>query len=172
MPRSYEDLFMRLLVAVGSDALRDAYARALASRPPVEAPTAPAPVAAAKPASATEPKLLFQQLKELPQTKAVVPGPVALTTTGRRGTGAVTIRNGAGYAHLVRLAVRWNAPGQEQPLLLYGDNFIDLLPQEEATIPVEVLLPEGNQAEAFTGTLIISGSNVPEQEVPITVRRQ
>jgi hypothetical protein len=172
LPRSYEDLWMRLLVAAGSDALRDAYAHALASRPPAEEPAAPAPVAAAKPANASEPKLLFQQLKELPQTRASMTGPVTLATSGRRGTGSVTIRNGAGYAHLVRLRVRWNVPGQEEPFLMYGDNFIDLLPQEEATIPVEVLLPEGSQAESFTGTLVLSGSNVPERAIPIAIIRK
>ena len=172
IPRSYEDLWMRLLVAVGNDDLRDAYARALASKPPVQEPAAPAPVAAAKPASATEPKLLFQQLKELPATQVSLPTSVTLTTSGRRGNGSVTIRNGAGYAHLVRLQVRWDAPDQAAPFLMYGDNFIDLLPQEETTIPLEFLLPEGSQAALFSGTLVLSGSNVPEQKVPITVRRQ
>jgi beta-mannosidase len=172
IPRSYEDLWMRLLVAVGNDALRDAYARALASRPPVEEPAAPAPVAAVKPATATEPKLLFQQLKELPATQVSLPTSLTLTTSGRRGNGSVTIRNGAGYAHLVRLQVRWDAPDQAAPFLMYGDNFIDLLPQEEMTIPLEFLLPEGSQAASFSGTLVISGSNVSSQTIPITVRRE
>jgi hypothetical protein len=163
---------MRLQVAVGNDALRDAYARALASRPPVEEPAAPAPVAAVKPATATEPKLLFQQLKELPATQVNLPTSVILTTSARRGNGSVTIRNGAGYAHLVRLQVRWDAPDQAAPFLMYGDNFIDLLPQEEMTIPLEFLLPEGSQAASFSGTLVISGSNVSSQTIPITVRRE
>jgi Glycosyl hydrolases family 2/Putative glutamine amidotransferase/Glycosyl hydrolases family 2, TIM barrel domain len=175
-PRPYEDLCMRMLVEVGNDGLREAYDRLLASRPqadrPANKPNKPAAVSAPDPTDPPAPKLLFQQLKELPQTHVTLPESVTLVTTERRGTGSVVIRNGSGYAHLVRLEVRWDAPEQAAPLLLLGDNFIELLPQEEAKIPLEVLLPEMSPAISFTGSLVISGSNVPSHTIPITVRRQ
>lgn len=46
-------------------------------------------------------------------------------------------------------------------LLMYGNNFIDLLPQKEMNNHLEFLLPENRDARSFSRKLVLSASNAP-----------
>ncbi len=111
-------------------------------------------------------KPLFQTLKEQPAATVQVAAPAAKAAGGNASTLAITIENGKNYARLVRLRIVWDGP---QPYMqLYGDNFFDMMPGESKQVSLELAFPEKLAAPAH-GKLIVLGSNLAANEIPITV---
>jgi len=112
---------------------------------------------------------LFETLQDLPAAKVILPHSVKLTAAAGRARGTVTIRNGAKYARLVRLHLNWEGPQNQAPfLVLFGDNYFDLLPGEEARVALDVRLREAAKG-TFTGRLSVAGSNVSASVIPVEI---
>ncbi len=113
---------------------------------------------------------LFETLQNLPVADVTLPSDLKLTATGDRARGTVTIRNGANYARLVRLGLKWGGPPDKAPyLVLFGDNYFDLLPGEEAQVSLDVRLRKGSKG-TFEGQLSVEGSNLGPTAVPIAIK--
>lgn len=116
-------------------------------------------------------KPLFQQLKEQPMAQVGV-GTKGIEVWIKEGVGrfALPLTNGDRFAHLVRARIEWaEAAFEKGTAVLYSDNAVDLLPKEQRTLNAEVhvLTPLG---KTITGTLIIKGSNIPTQRIPIRLK--
>jgi beta-mannosidase len=112
-------------------------------------------------------KPLFQTLKEQPETKIdvsfdLVTGPRTLQVAGTR---QIILKNGASYAHLVRLRMEWDPKGPQPYLTEFSDNAFEMLPGEEKTIVLSwrMVAPEQHPS----GTLIVDGANATQVQVPL-----
>ena len=73
------------------------------------------------------------------------------------------------YVRLVRLRVEWNEPESQAPyIVMYSDNYFDLLPGESRTITLDLLMPP-QVGKTIQGRLLMEASNAPAQEIPITI---
>jgi hypothetical protein len=52
---------------------------------------------------------------------------------------------------------------------MYGDNYFDLMPGEAKTLSIDVRLPRGARGR-FEGQLVVEGSNVAENGIPLELR--
>ena len=117
--------------------------------------------------AAAQDKPLMQLLKEQP-TARVSLAQESVEATIRAGAGcfSLSLSNGNQFARLVRMRTQWNDAATKPYVELYSDNYFDLLPGESKTINVDLLAPQ-SVAGALEGTLIIEGTNLPEQRVPL-----
>jgi hypothetical protein len=73
------------------------------------------------------------------------------------------------YARLVRARARWSSAEKQSPfLVMYSDNYFDLMPGETREVTLEFRLPEGANRAAH-GFLVVEGSNVAGGEVAISL---
>jgi beta-mannosidase len=144
--KSYFSIFMRMIAMASGERPAVAYDELLAARD----------------------KPLFESLRDLPKAPLSLPAQVVAVTSGDRAHAVLNLVDGAAYARLVRVRAEWSDDGAPY-LVKYSDNYFDLLPGEEKSLDLEMLLPAG-KAVNVTGTLIISGSNVAEQRVPVKLQ--
>jgi hypothetical protein len=112
---------------------------------------------------------LFEMLQDQPKAKLEVPKTVAFTVAEGRGEGILQLRNGSDYARLVRVRAEWAVADSKAPyLVMFGDNYFDLLPREAKDLAIQIRLPKGTQGRV-PGRLIVEGSNVDRAEVPCEV---
>jgi beta-mannosidase len=111
---------------------------------------------------------LMQLLKQQPIAGVKAsPAAIEVTIKDKAGMFAVEIANGERFARLVRLRMECGDPAQQsQLLMMYGDNYFDLLPREQKTVAVE-LRASRPPVGTINGTLVIEGSNVREIRIPV-----
>ena len=119
--------------------------------------------------AAAQEKPLFEILSELPTTSLTLPEKLNIHMKGMRGETVLNLKNSERYARLVRIRVEWDLEDRPAPHVLFGRNYVDLLPQEEKQIVFEAISPEV-QAGIVRGHLIVEGSNVAKKRIPIEVR--
>ncbi|MFA5058120.1 MAG: glutamine amidotransferase, partial [Opitutaceae bacterium] len=114
-------------------------------------------------------KPLFETLQDEPAAVLQLPPAVQLTASGGQAQGSFRLTNGTGYARLVRVRAVWNGPEAEAPyLVMYSDNYFDLMPGETKELSLDLRLPAGMD-KPVQGRLIVEGSNVAASEIPITL---
>ena len=117
-------------------------------------------------------KPLFEMLKEQPAVDVKVPASLQAKVSGKQTSVSLDLTNGAGYARLVRVRAEWNGPQEEAPyLVMYSDNYFDLLPGQAKTVTLDVYLPKTSTGTT-SGTLIVEGSNVSAKQIPITLQAE
>lgn len=115
-------------------------------------------------------KPLFETLKEQPPATVQTPKSVEGKISQGRGRFSVQLTNGTRYARLVRVRATWAGEPADSPyLVLYNDNYFDLLPGETKTIRGDLLLPDAG-IHSISGMLTVAGVNVPPTEIPITLQ--
>jgi hypothetical protein len=110
---------------------------------------------------------LFEILKKLPPAILSVPERLLVRTSGKEQRLSLTLLNGQNYARLVRVRAEWDEG--EPDVVLYSDNYFDLLPGESKSVQVEFHSIEEHPGTA-DGRLLIEGTNVTKAEVPIAPR--
>jgi hypothetical protein len=114
-------------------------------------------------------KPLFETLQDQPATVLRLPPAVQLTASGGRARGSFGLSNGTGYARLVHVRAVWNAPEAQAPyLVMYSDNYFDLMPGETKELSLDLRLPAGMN-KPVQGRLIVEGSNVAASEIPLAL---
>jgi hypothetical protein len=115
---------------------------------------------------------LFETLKVQPEAELNSVESVQATVVDSRASASINVTNKSRYARLVRMRAEWNeGQGAAPNLVIFGDNYFDLMPHESRAVEVEFFLPEGGQ-HAARGRLVIEGSNLKAVEVPIALRGQ
>lgn len=116
---------------------------------------------------ATRVRPLFETLQDSPTASLMLPASVQLSVTSRGAAGELTIRNGNRFARLVRVRAEWEKSDDKPPyLVMYGDNYFDLMPGESKVIPIGVRLPRDAHGR-ITGRFVVEGSNVSTRMIPI-----
>jgi beta-mannosidase len=117
-------------------------------------------------------KPVMQLLKEQPAAN-LTPGPqsVHVPIKDRAGRFSLDLSNGERFARLVRVRAEWKEEVNKPHVMLYSDNYFDLLPHEKRTLEVDLRLAT-KPAEEVEGTLVIEGTNVPEQRIPISLKAE
>lgn len=109
-------------------------------------------------------KPLFQTLKEQPATKIDVRlEPAEETTDATERVRLVRLKNGASYAHLVRLRVEWDTKTPEPYLTEFDDNAFEMLPGEERT--VRLSWRTASARGGGSGELVVDGANVRQTKL-------
>jgi len=148
--KAYFDVFMRMMATATGEKPAVEYGRMLSARE----------------------KPLFETLKEQAGTELKVPEGVAAAVSGDEANVSLNIENESRYAHLVRVSAVWEAESAKAPyLVMYSDNYFDLLPGEMKAIDVRVLTPRGLTG-TIKGKFMVKGSNVSPAVVPITLRAE
>ena len=143
--RSYLYVFMELLAAASGEKPHIPYENLLAARK----------------------KPLFETLKDLPTAHLKVSAAGAERSGGDAGV-SLQLVNRNNYARLLRVRLDSEDRSQAAPyLVLYDDNYFDLLPHETRTVNARLLFP-GGKAGTFSGKLVVSGTNV--EPVSMSVR--
>jgi hypothetical protein len=146
--KSYFSLFMRMIALASGEKPAVAFDDLLAARD----------------------KPLFESLKDLPRASLTLPTEVHTVASGNRAHAVLKIASGDKYARLVRVRAEWPDGSSRAPyLVMYSDNYFDLLPGEEKSLDLEMFLPS-NQGGNIAGTLIIEGSNIAAQRIPLDVQ--
>ena len=144
---AYFALFMRMLVAATGQQPATPYDEILAARD----------------------NPLFENLKSSPSAALRVPEALNVKASRGKASASLEIVNGQQFARLVRLRAEWSAPESQTPyLVMYSDNYFDLLPGENKMITLDLFLPQ-QIGKSIQGHLFIEGSNAPAQEIPITI---
>ncbi len=146
--KAYLQIFMQLLVAATGEKPQTPYKTILAKR--------------------AEP--LFENLKNLPpaeiKTPLIVSGEISLG----RGHFSLQLTNKDRYARLLRVRAKWNGEPPDSPcLVLYSDNYFDLLPGQSKTIEGELFLPDV-KTNSISGILTVQGVNVPPTEIAVKLQ--
>ena len=145
--RAYFDLFMRMLAEASGEKPAIAFNALIASRD----------------------KPLFETLKDLPPATVNLPASVKGVLSANKATIPLTLINSSQYARLVRIHIDWTTPAESSPyLLLYSDNYFDLLPGESKGVEIKVFVRAGTVGPIM-GNLVVQGSNVSALQVPITL---
>jgi hypothetical protein len=146
--KSYFLLFMRMLAEATGDKPQEDYQSLLAAHE----------------------KPLFESLKDQPAADLSLPAKLEAKVSGRRAKLSLNLQATEQYARLVRVRAEWDGPQEQAPyLVLYGDNYFDLLPKEAKTIDLDVFLP-AQWGKKVAGHLIVEGTNVGTQKIPIELQ--
>jgi hypothetical protein len=114
-------------------------------------------------------KPLFETLKDSPSAALRTPDALNAKASGGKASASLNVVNGQQYARLVRLRVEWNEPESQAPyLVMYSDNYFDLLPGESKTITLDLFMPP-QVRKTIQGRVVMEASNAPAQEIPITI---
>lgn len=109
---------------------------------------------------------LFETLQDQPDAELFLPKQVELTAEAGMAKGVLRIQNGPNYARLLRVRAEWEGGQSGAPyLVMYDDNYFDLLPNETRSLAIEMRLPQGAPGRV-TGRLIVEGSNADRMEIP------
>jgi hypothetical protein len=115
-------------------------------------------------------KPLMQLLKEQPLAEVTLGSqPVNMSIKGKAGRFSLDLSNGDHFARLVRVRAEWEDEVNKPHVLLYSDNYFDLLPREKRTIEVDLRL-QAKPTGTVEGTLVVEGTNVAEQRIPIHLK--
>jgi len=115
-------------------------------------------------------KPLFESLKDQPAGDLSLPAKLEAKVSERRAKLSLNLQANAQYARLVRVRAEWDGPQEQTPyLVLYGDNYFDLLPKEAKTIDLDVFLPS-QWGQKVAGHLIVEGTNIGTQKIPIELQ--
>jgi hypothetical protein len=145
--KSYFALFMRMLAAATGQQPATPYDEVLAARD----------------------KPLFETLKDAPSAALRTPHALNAKASGGKASASLNVVNGQQYVRLVRLRVEWNEPESQAPyLVMYSDNYFDLLPGESRTITLDLFMPP-QVRKTIQGRVVVEASNAPAQEIPITI---
>jgi len=148
--KAYFDLFMRMLAEATGERPAAGFDALIASRD----------------------KPLFEMLKDLPPAAVGLPPEVKAKVSGNKATIPLTFANGPQYARLVRVRIDWETRAEGNPdLLLFSDNYFDLLPGEKRDLEIRVSASTGTLGP-IQGKLVVAGSNVPAMQIPITLETQ
>jgi hypothetical protein len=114
-------------------------------------------------------KPLFEMLKDLPAADVKF-SVNAETRASADGLGfSLQLANGEHYARLLRVQARWEGAGSSgRDLVLYDDNYFDLLPGESRRIEARLPLLQ-DHGEHLNGTVRLEGTNVSPTEIPISL---
>lgn len=117
-------------------------------------------------------KPLFEMLQDQPPATLNTTDSVKATASGNRAATSLNFTNGTRYARLIRVRAEWNdtLPGNPY-LILYKDNYFDLMPEESKSLSLDFFLPP-SQGRPVQGRLILEGSNMLPREIPITIDRK
>jgi hypothetical protein len=144
---AYFALFMRMLAAATGQQPATPYDEVLAARD----------------------KPLFETLQDSPSAALRTPDALNAKASGGKASASLNVVNGQQYARLVRLRVEWNEPESQAPyLVMYSDNYFDLLPGESKTITLDLFMPP-QVRKTIQGRVVMEASNAPAQEIPITI---
>jgi beta-mannosidase len=113
---------------------------------------------------------LFETLKNQPAASLQLSKSVEARFAEGKAAASLSISNkSASYARLVRARAEWSSPENQAPfLVIYGDNYFDLMPGETKEITLDFRLSEAANQSA-RGRLIVEGSNVAQKEIPIAL---
>ena len=76
--------------------------------------------------------------------------------------------NGDRYARLLRFSVEWISAMPVSPyLVLYDDNYFDLLPGESRTVSARLFFSQ-KKAGPINGKLVVKGTNVEPTEIMVS----
>ena len=115
-------------------------------------------------------KPLFETLKDSPTTEIAVPAHLQGRAEGGKAMFNVDLRNTGKYARLVRVKAEWNGPQGKIPyLVLFSDNYFDLLPGETRWLKLEVFLPEGHSGKV-TGILVVEATNAARKQIALELQ--
>jgi hypothetical protein len=99
-----------------------------------------------------------------------LPAKLEAKVSGRRAELSLNLQATGQYARLVRIRAEWDGPHEQAPyLILYGDNYFDLLPEEARRLNLDVFLP-AQRSEKLAGRLIVEGTNVASAKIPIELQ--
>lgn len=139
--RAYFYVFMELLAAASGEKPQASYETLLEARE----------------------KPLFETLKDLPRAKVKV----SVTVDSKASAGAahmsIRVTNGDRYARLLRFRTEGDGTAQSPPLVLYDDNYFDLMPGEDRTIDAKILCSREATAH-ISGRLVMTGANVESKD--------
>jgi beta-mannosidase len=111
-------------------------------------------------------KPLFETLQNQPAAELSLPKSVEFTADAGKAKGVIQIQNGSNYARLLRVRAEWDVAQHGAPyLVMYDDNYFDLLPSETRNLSIEMRLPSSARGRV-TGRLIVEGSNLDRTEIP------
>jgi len=148
--KSYFTLFMRMIAAASGEKPAAAFEEILAERD----------------------KPLFESLKDLPTATLVVPSLLVAKTSGNKASASLVVKNGSGYARLIRVRAEWrDGEGNAPYLVEFSDNFFDLLPGESKSLTLEMFLAEGHVGNP-SGSLVVEGPNIETKHIPMELRLQ
>jgi hypothetical protein len=143
--RAYLHIFMELLVAASGDKPQVSFEKLLEARE----------------------KPLFETLKDIPTAKVEVLAMAETQSSGADARLSVRVTNGDRYARLLRFRTEWENAAKNAPyLVLYDDDYFDLMPGESRTIKATLLSQDGKPGH-ISGRLIVSGTNVDAREIRI-----
>jgi beta-mannosidase len=109
---------------------------------------------------------LFETLKDLPLANIKV-SVTAEKMSADGATFSVQLRNDDHYARLLRLRTEWKGEDSSaSDLVLYDDNYFDLLPGEARVIQAKLPLI-GEHVGHLGGKLFVQGTNVERKDIPI-----
>ncbi len=146
--KAYFQIFMQLLVAATGEKPQATYSAILSQR--------------------EEP--LFEMLKDLPAAEVKTAATVSGEISPGHGRFSVQLTNNDRYARLIRVHAKWDGEPSDSPdLVLYGDNYFDLLPRETKTVEGELILPDANTT-SISGTVTVEGVNVPATNIPVKLQ--
>jgi hypothetical protein len=96
--------------------------------------------------------------------------PAAIEAEAKAGMASfkVAVTNGDRFARLLRMRIEWSDAAAQAPVVLYGENYFDLFPNEKKEVAVDVAMPESFSGTA-KGTLILEGTNAPETRIPVSL---
>jgi hypothetical protein len=112
---------------------------------------------------------LFETLQDQPKAQLDLPAKIQFAISAGRGEGTLQLRNGSDYARLVRVRAEWEGADSQAPyLVMFDDNYFDLLPNETRDLSIEIRMPRDARGR-LSGRLIVEGSNVPAVEIPVSL---
>jgi hypothetical protein len=148
--KAYFDLFMRVLAAATAEKPTGDFSQILMMRG----------------------KPLFEMLKDQAPATLNIADSVNAAASGNRVYTSLNITNGTKYARLIRVRAEWDDAQPGNPyLVLYKDNYFDLMPEESKQLALDLFLPQG-QGKPIHGRLIVEGSNTSPREIPITIHHK
>jgi len=140
--KAYFDVFMRMMASVTGETPATPYEEMLAAHE----------------------KPLFEMLKELPPADVRIPAKLRAQVANQKAQVKLNVTNGDRYARLVRVRAEWNGEPSRVPyLLLYSDNYFDLLPGESKEVVIDAFLSQAS-SETVSGTFLLEGSNVQTRQ--------
>ncbi|MGC2404687.1 MAG: glutamine amidotransferase, partial [Acidobacteriaceae bacterium] len=115
-------------------------------------------------------KPLFETLKNQLPAALQLPKTIEARAAEGKAVASFSISNKSNsYARLVRARAKWSSAEKQSPfLVMYSDNYFDLMPGETRELSLEFRLSEGANQPAH-GYLIVEGSNVADAQVPIVL---
>ncbi len=117
-------------------------------------------------------KPVMQLLKEQPKARLTIEcQSLKAPIRDKAAHFSLGLKNGDRFARLVRVRAEWKDEVNKPHVVLYSDNYIDLLPLERQAIEIDFRLPAA-PAGPIQGMLVVEGTNVAEQRIPIELRTE